>query len=221
MIPQVILGTCLAVGAVVSGYRQRRRNRRSSRSSPTTPELSLSPPVHVGFHRDLQQLFEIASTQPRLLLTNRVRAKIQRLTRRINEANVPLPWQLAYIYHQMESAVDSLSYDELYDLFGGNPTTPGLTQSEAKCLESCVYHCVHKCGPNHQEICSDEQTCPICLEAYVEGDRLLVLPSCKHKYHTKCIVQWLRLRGDCPICRRRIKDEIKSAKRIKRTILSQ
>lgn len=131
---------------------------------------------------------------------------------------MPVPWQLAYVYRQMELAVDSLSYDELYELFGGNPTTPGLTQSEATCLECGVFHSKSKSSPNSR---SDDMKCPICLEDYVDGDQLMVLPNCKHKYHSKCIIQWLRLRGDCPICRRRIKDEIKSAKRLKRTVVSQ
>eukprot|EP00210_Caulerpa_lentillifera_P004786 g4569.t1 len=178
-------------------------------------QLDLDSNNHLG---DLQQLFEIASSQPRLLLTNRLRVKIQRLTQRINEANQPVPWQLAYIYRQMETAVDSLSYDEMYDLFGGNPAPPGLTQAEAKSLESSVFYLVDKCCCKGDQK-SDGVTCPICLEPYMKGDKLMMLPNCNHCYHAKCVLQWLRLRGDCPICRRRIKDEIKEQNSSKETNL--
>lgn len=134
--------------------------------------------------------------------------KIQRVTRRINEANEPMPWQLAYIYRQMETAVDSLSYEEMYEIFGGNPAPPGLTVEESNSLETFLFQ-----PDEHNsktDLKSDEMRCPICLEMYQEGDELMALPNCRHCYHAKCVLRWLRFRGDCPICRRRIKDEIKS-----------
>eukprot|EP00210_Caulerpa_lentillifera_P007232 g6919.t1 len=119
----------------------------------------------------------------------------------------------------METTVDSLSYDEMYDLFGGNPAPPGLTQAEAKSLESSVFYLVDKCCCYEGDQKSDGMTCPICLEPYVKGDKLMMLPNCNHCYHAKCVLQWLRLRGDCPICRRRIKDEIKEQNSSKETNL--
>lgn len=48
-------------------------------------------------------------------------------------------------------------------------------------------------------------TCSICLEDYVEGERLRVLP-CKHTYHTKCIDPWLtRGKRNCPLCKAKIR----------------
>ncbi|XVE82482.1 hypothetical protein DITRI_Ditri16bG0008400 [Diplodiscus trichospermus] len=47
--------------------------------------------------------------------------------------------------------------------------------------------------------------CAICLEDYVAGDRVRVLPRCKHMFHKSCIEEWLQVPSlHCPICRDRV-----------------
>ena len=42
--------------------------------------------------------------------------------------------------------------------------------------------------------------CAICMESYVEGERILVMP-CAHQFHKKCVRTWLGISKTCPTCR--------------------
>ncbi|XWS33864.1 hypothetical protein CRYUN_Cryun22dG0119600 [Craigia yunnanensis] len=64
--------------------------------------------------------------------------------------------------------------------------------------------------PSSQPSCSDQislelENCAICLENYVHGDKVRVLPRCKHMFHKSCIEEWLQVPSlHCPICRDQI-----------------
>ena len=48
------------------------------------------------------------------------------------------------------------------------------------------------------------ETCCICLDDFVEGEKLRILP-CDHGYHAKCIDPWLvKNKRICPQCRKRV-----------------
>ena len=42
--------------------------------------------------------------------------------------------------------------------------------------------------------------CSICLECFVEGNKLVNLP-CGHRFHSSCLYPWLQTCGECPYCR--------------------
>lgn len=49
---------------------------------------------------------------------------------------------------------------------------------------------------------NDEMLCSICVEPFVKGDDVRVLPQCNHNFHPKCLDPWLlNVSGTCPLCR--------------------
>lgn len=47
---------------------------------------------------------------------------------------------------------------------------------------------------------AEEQQCPICLEAYQEGELLTAL-RCSHFFHIDCLARWMQRATICPLCR--------------------
>ena len=46
----------------------------------------------------------------------------------------------------------------------------------------------------------NEQTCNICLDNFVKG-QITVSLECGHFFHGNCIINWLKMRNTCPVCR--------------------
>jgi hypothetical protein len=53
------------------------------------------------------------------------------------------------------------------------------------------------------ETLDTDNQCSICMEGFTEGDILRVLP-CSHEFHSACVVHWLKIRKNCPLCRTEI-----------------
>ncbi|KAJ0647189.1 putative transcription factor C2H2 family [Helianthus annuus] len=45
------------------------------------------------------------------------------------------------------------------------------------------------------------EDCAVCLSEFEENDKCLVLPNCKHCFHSGCIHMWFSNHSTCPLCR--------------------
>ncbi|CAD5190340.1 unnamed protein product [Musa acuminata subsp. malaccensis] len=49
----------------------------------------------------------------------------------------------------------------------------------------------------------DRESCTICIEEFVSGEELCMLPQCNHLFHGVCIQGWLLSPSlTCPVCRK-------------------
>ncbi len=46
----------------------------------------------------------------------------------------------------------------------------------------------------------NEEKCSICLKCYEMAECVFVSP-CRHLFHFSCIVNWVRIKPTCPVCR--------------------
>lgn len=58
-------------------------------------------------------------------------------------------------------------------------------------------------GPASGGCSEEDRKCMVCMEAFATGDALRTLP-CLHRYHRRCIDEWLVRSPECPICKRNI-----------------
>lgn len=49
---------------------------------------------------------------------------------------------------------------------------------------------------------NSEEECIICLGDFEVGDEIQPFPDCGHKYHPSCLLEWLKNKVNCPMCRR-------------------
>lgn len=52
--------------------------------------------------------------------------------------------------------------------------------------------------------------CPICLEAFLPGEKIRRLPGCQHEFHRPCVDLWLLRNHKCPMCKLAVRPETTS-----------
>jgi hypothetical protein len=83
---------------------------------------------------------------------------------------------------------------------GNDDNKPSLEQAPEQAPEQTAYD---EEGAQHTT-CT---TCSICIEDFEPGERIRILPKCKHAYHTDCLLPWLTERhGNCPLCKENVLD---------------
>ncbi|CAN0899685.1 Probable E3 ubiquitin-protein ligase HIP1 [Linum grandiflorum] len=107
-------------------------------------------------------------------------------------------------HRDMRLDIDNMSYEELLALEDrmGSVSTGVKDEELARCLKSSIYQLGSMEGAFETLDGTDTEDikCSICQEEYEDGDEVGGL-QCEHKYHMKCIHQWLRLKNWCPVCK--------------------
>jgi len=57
---------------------------------------------------------------------------------------------------------------------------------------------------DEQFVNKETNTCVICMDTYMKGDKINGLPQCSHYFHANCIKAWLVGSHDCPVCRSKV-----------------
>lgn len=82
----------------------------------------------------------------------------------------------------------------------------GLKRSTIRQIPTTNYHIATggvTAGNNNVIMSTD---CIICLGEFMEGEKIKVLPKCKHGFHSKCIDTWLLSHSTCPTCRQSLSE---------------
>ena len=80
-----------------------------------------------------------------------------------------------------------------HDYLATRVANTGMKEKSIQALPSILY------GKFMPQLATE---CPICLENFMDGECVRVLPSCNHVFHMECVDKWLRSHSSCPSCRR-------------------
>lgn len=72
----------------------------------------------------------------------------------------------------------------------------GLSKEDVESLSIVKYD-----AEKNKNLSEDMKSCPICLDEFEDGVEVRFL-WCLHRFHRKCIDQWLEKHTNCPICKK-------------------
>lgn len=90
-----------------------------------------------------------------------------------------------------------LSYEQLLaigDVIGSVKT--GLSEDEIAAVSNWATY-----SPSLGGAAESPRGCPICLEGFLQDERLMLLACKCHWFHASCVTQWLLTKPSCPCCR--------------------
>ena len=104
--------------------------------------------------------------------------------------------------HNMNITGDSPSYEQLLEL-GDRMGAVKIGLSEADIAMLPLFPYRRKYIDISDDI-SDDKSCPICLTEFENGDMVIILNPCLHRFHETCAKKWLRENKSCPVCRENV-----------------
>ena len=112
---------------------------------------------------------------------------------------------LIYSGASSRDSFDSLSYEQLLEMFGNGSANNGATDESINAIPIEKISSAHAAssasgGEDDDDKDKEEGQCVICLETFKDGDSVKRL-RCKHLFHADCIDKWLRISSCCPMCK--------------------
>jgi hypothetical protein len=80
-------------------------------------------------------------------------------------------------------------------------------------LSGLEKHVFLKTAPVDADSLCSQPACPICSEDFNVDEEALQI-QCSHFFHESCVVPWLELKHNCPICRCEVSDKLPSPEQI-------
>ncbi|GJN07160.1 hypothetical protein PR202_ga24965 [Eleusine coracana subsp. coracana] len=80
------------------------------------------------------------------------------------------------------------------------PAVSGLDKTELRKIPVVEYETSKVDGVPDDDTTTTTE-CAICLGEFVDGEKVRLLPRCRHGFHVGCIDAWLAAHSSCPICR--------------------
>ena len=68
--------------------------------------------------------------------------------------------------------------------------------------------CTYEWTDDGQHSENEDKECIICMDAFLEGIQITSYPMCNHKYHQTCLMEWLKTKTNCPMCRRGVRSSL-------------
>ena len=65
-------------------------------------------------------------------------------------------------------------------------------------MQQCMTKSIYVQADDGQNTLS--QTCSVCTDDFVVDEEIVSL-RCTHRFHSVCLIPWLKLHGNCPNCR--------------------
>lgn len=92
----------------------------------------------------------------------------------------------------MQQSADNGDYQAIMGLGNANNDMIGLLPADIERLEKKHYK---------QNLQENGENCAICLVEFNAEDKVITLPKCEHTFHSECVVDWLKKKPLCPMCR--------------------
>ena len=54
----------------------------------------------------------------------------------------------------------------------------------------------------------EDQECPICLIPFSDNNNAIItLHCCNHQFHSSCYIKCIKLKNECPLCRKNLNEQ--------------